>query len=319
MTTVSKITDHEKQAKNRLISQFRGKQNIDSLISMFSKRYQNLENYFFDFYGVRLNLQETVGKQLDHVGELVGQSRLGYPDDFFRILIVSKIGINTSTGTIPNLIDIFKIATSIRQEVVTLTRRRVNIVGFNVRNAFRFSPREDDGKLIISIENDGDFFTDFDSGTVNGFSVTDSEDLLISGRNWRRIGLSGTPDYPPVGQNFVFRLSKIHPEANIQFFNLENGEVAFGTDGFFPDSLRDFLFGRLQGVVLAGTRLNYVCFYLPGPKSFAFSGGIGGGFGAGQLGTVTENKTPFAFGGISNGDLGFGTVYDPLTGGVLAN
>ena len=171
--------------------------------------------------------------------------------------------------------------------------------------------------MIISIEDDGDFFTGLDAGTVNGFAITDSTDLLISGRNWRRIGLSGTPDYPPVGQDFVFNIVKTHPEANIHFFNLENGEVAVGTDGYFPEELRNFMLGRLKGVVLAGVRLDYICFYLPLQESFAFSGGVGGGFGAGKFGTVVVDSTPFSFDGPNKGDRGLGTVYDPLTGGIM--
>lgn len=312
MTRLVKITDHETRAKNRIITQFRDKENIEGLISVFAKRIQGLEDSLDGFYGGRLNIANAAGRQLDNIGRLIGQSRLGYSDSFYRVLLFSRIGINTSRGIIPDIINIAGISTTIREEMQSFMRQRVTIIARDTENSYRYSPSEDEGKLMFQIGEDGDFFGDLESGTMNGIEITDSVDLLLSGRNWRRIGLASVPEYPPVGQLFQFDFVKNHPPANIQFFNLENGEVAIGTDGFFPDNLRNFLFDRLTGIVLAGVRLDYICFYTPSDQGFAFAGDdTGGGFGE-----MITDDTPFAFAGEGSGD-GFGDLKDPLAGGIL--
>ena len=249
MTNVVKINSHEADAKDRLISQYRDGKNFDSLIGVFGKRSQALEDALFDFYSARLNIGSAVGRQLDNIGALIGQPRLGFGDDFYRILIYSRIGINTSRGIMPDLINIAGISTGITEEQRSFTRRRVSIIARDTRNSFRHTRLDDQGKLMFEVEDDGDFFGDLESGSLNGFPITDSVDLILSGRNWRRIGLDGMPDYPPVGQEYEFNFVKEHPPANIQFFNLSNGEVAFGTSGFFPKNLRNFLIERLEGIV----------------------------------------------------------------------
>ena len=113
-----------------------------------------------------------------------------------------------------------------------------------------------------------------------------------------------------------FNFIKNHAPANIQFFNLGNGETAFGTSGFFPANLREFLIERVRGTVIAGVRLAYICFYLPGNEAFAFIGGDGVGFDRGALGGITIDRPPFAFAGEEAGK-GLGSIYDPLTGGAL--
>ena len=116
MTNVVKINDHLQQAINRLISQYRDRPNINALLKTMVDRIQSVEDTLFDFYGKRLDINVAVGEQLNQIGELVGQDRLGYKDDFYRILIFSKIGINTSQGTVPDLIDIAEISTAIPTE-----------------------------------------------------------------------------------------------------------------------------------------------------------------------------------------------------------
>ena len=216
----------------------------------------------------------------------------------------------------PDLINIAGISSGVLQEQKSFARRRVSIIARDTRNSFRHTRLDDQGKLMFEVEGDGDFFGNLESGSVNGFPITDSTDLILSGRNWRRIGLSGMPNYPAVGQEYKFNFVKEHPPANIQFFNLGNGEVAFGTSGFFPENLKNFLIERLQGVVFAGVRLDYICFYLPGNQAFAFAGGNGAGFDRGALGSITVDKTPFTLAGEQSG-AGLGSVYDPLAGGVF--
>ena len=114
----------------------------------------------------------------------------------------------------------------------------------------------------------------------------------------------------------TLRASPLGPNAVIRYFNLGNGEVALGTSGNVPAGIKSFLIEQLDGMVLGGVRIDYICFYLPGDEAFAFAGGTGGGFGIGALGGITIDKTPFTLAGGTRGK-GLGTVRDPLTGGAF--
>ena len=221
MTNLTKINDHLAQAQNRVISQFRSGVNFGNLIKIMGERAQEFEDALFEFYRSRLSVENAQGIQLDNIGRLVGQARLGYSDDLYRVLIYARIGANNSRGTGPNLIEIAQILTS--------------------------------------------------------------------------------------GQD---------RDAIIQYFNLEGGEVAIGTDGNFPLPNRSFLIENLDDTPSAGVRLAYICFYLPGNEGFAFAGGDGGGFGTGGLASVAVDQTPFTLAGEGPGG-GLGSVHDPLTGGVF--
>ena len=317
MTNVVKINDHIAKAKQRLISQYRDKNNINAILEILTSRIQNMEDILYDFYGKRLDINIAQGEQLDRIGKLIDQDRLGYKDDFYRILIFSKIGINTSQGTVPDLIDIAEISTAIPTETRAIIRTREAFVGHSSMNAFRQNPKDDQGKLIIQVENDGDFLNTDLTGTVDGVRITDTFDLLISGKNWLRIGLAGNLNLPAVGQDHSFSIEKIHPQANIHFFNLGGGETAFGTDGYFPINLRAFLMDHLRDIVFAGIRLAYICFYLPGESSFGFGGNLSGsGFEKGELATQEVNSDEFRFFGDSPA-YGMGDYGDPLLGGKI--
>ena len=305
---MSKIENHIEQARDRLITQFRGKKNIDAIVQALGKQTQDLEDALFPFYDARLNINTAVGEQLDRLGQIVGQERLGYDDTFYRVLISARIGINTSQGTVPDLIDIASIATSVLQEIVEIPRVRVENITRDTQNGFNF-----DGIALLIQQGDfSKFFEDFTEGTVNGFTVTNSEPIQIAGSTWQRIEMA---NYPTFTDDFIFIVDKPHPQGNIQFFNLGNGEVAFGTSGYFPENLRGFLVAQLENTVIAGVRLDYICFYEP-DDAFAFAGGQGDGFGVGKFGSLSVDDTPFRLAGEGTGG-GLGSVYDPLTGGIF--
>lgn len=57
----------------------------------------------------------AVGQQLDNFGKIVDQPRLGFSDDFYRILLYAKIGINNSQGDPETIISILKLLTQSTQ------------------------------------------------------------------------------------------------------------------------------------------------------------------------------------------------------------
>lgn len=108
----TQITTHETDALARLLYQYKGKVNIESLIKdLYTTRTQLLENGLFQLFG-RLNIDNSTGVQLDGIGTIVGQLRLGLSDAVYRLFLKAKIGANVSEGDIPRVIDVWKLITN---------------------------------------------------------------------------------------------------------------------------------------------------------------------------------------------------------------
>lgn len=108
----TQITTHEADALNRLLYQYKGKSNIESLIKdICTTQIQELENAIIPLF-TRLSINDSVGLQLDNIGTIVGQSRLGLSDIVYRLFLKAKIGANVSEGDIPRVIDVWKLITN---------------------------------------------------------------------------------------------------------------------------------------------------------------------------------------------------------------
>lgn len=94
--TVSKITDHETQAKNRLISQWRNKPNLGFVVGAIQRQIQGLENTLWEMF--TLSVASAFGASLDFLGRLVGVQRAGRSDEVFRKLIRVQVSVNKSRG-----------------------------------------------------------------------------------------------------------------------------------------------------------------------------------------------------------------------------
>lgn len=107
----TQITTHVSDALDRLITQYRNKPRLMAIISAFVAQHQMLEDAIFQLYG-RLDIQNSIGAQLDGIGDIVGQDRLGFDDARYRILLLAKIGQNVSNGDPERIISIFKLLTN---------------------------------------------------------------------------------------------------------------------------------------------------------------------------------------------------------------
>ena len=76
----------------------------------FGNQIQELENKARELLYI-LNIDHSEGTQLDNIGTLVGQDRLGYNDEYYRILLKVKIGINVSEGDIERILALWKLIT----------------------------------------------------------------------------------------------------------------------------------------------------------------------------------------------------------------
>lgn len=112
MTDIIKIDDHVEQGLERRREQWRNKPNLESVIKSLTTGTQDLEDTFFDLCEKRLDLNQAEGEQLDQFGTIVGQERMNFDDDFYRILLLARIGINVSNGDPERIIDTLKLLTS---------------------------------------------------------------------------------------------------------------------------------------------------------------------------------------------------------------
>lgn len=108
----TQITTHESDALARLLYQYKGKPKLESLIKdIITTQTQELENAIIPLFS-RLNINDSIGLQLDNIGTIVGQPRLGLLDTVYRLFLKAKIGANVSESDIPRVIDVWKLITN---------------------------------------------------------------------------------------------------------------------------------------------------------------------------------------------------------------
>lgn len=99
------ITTHVQDALDRLLQQYRGRPNIQGLITAFAQHVQKLENALYPLDAGR-QIFNAVGKQLDGLGEIVGIKRNGISDAEYLLFIYGTIAENFSDTTIPTIINV---------------------------------------------------------------------------------------------------------------------------------------------------------------------------------------------------------------------
>lgn len=107
---MDKITNHVEQAKDRLIEQYKNSENLIGTLKVFTEGTQELEDALYSLLNGRW-VDQAEGTVLDDFGTIVGQDRLGYDDDFYRLLIYMRIGKNISEGEPERVISVYKIIT----------------------------------------------------------------------------------------------------------------------------------------------------------------------------------------------------------------
>src|SRR5579862_9413233 len=104
------ITDHVAQALSRLAQQYRGKPRLAGMVAVLGKQIQEIEDMLFSILGETIDL--SVGAQLDVLGRIVGEKRLGDGDANYRLRIKARILLNVSSGAPEELLAIFRLLTS---------------------------------------------------------------------------------------------------------------------------------------------------------------------------------------------------------------
>jgi hypothetical protein len=102
------IKDHVEEGRGLLLEQYKGKPRLDALLASYTRQVQKLEDAVWSVILGRM-LENAVGVQLDKIGKIVGQPRLGEPDVRYRMLIQVRIAINRSSGYPDEIVNIVRL------------------------------------------------------------------------------------------------------------------------------------------------------------------------------------------------------------------
>lgn len=107
----AQITNHHSEAVLRLLQQFRGKPKLEAMLGIVTHQIQQLEDAFWELMTER-QLTTAIGAQLDIIGAILGQSRVVdetttlTDDNDYRAMLGIKILVNTSNGTMDEILEI---------------------------------------------------------------------------------------------------------------------------------------------------------------------------------------------------------------------
>lgn len=111
MSLPAKETQHLAQARALLIEQFKNRAVIDGFLQSYVNRVQELEDAIWDVIDKRI-LDVAVDAQLDSLGSIVGELRLGRSDDDFRAAVRLRIRVNRSKGRAVDVLDVAMLASA---------------------------------------------------------------------------------------------------------------------------------------------------------------------------------------------------------------
>lgn len=92
---------------DRLLEQFKDKPNIEAVLTSYLEQTNDLEDVYESLLNER-SISTAVGSQLDLLGALVNEPRLGRSDSVYRLAILTRIGINNSEGTPNQILSLLK-------------------------------------------------------------------------------------------------------------------------------------------------------------------------------------------------------------------
>jgi hypothetical protein len=178
------------RALDLLLQQFKTKENIAQVISIFAQQYQEIEDVLKDLYNGRY-IEGAVGTQLDGIGSIVGAERFGATDEQYRNVIRFQIMINKSGGEPETLIGALKFIS--QSAKVSLREYFPAKVGGEISNADNLINLPENINrymqalcgggikwLYTIITNDFPFTFDDDTNSeTGGFSMVDTMGVLL--------------------------------------------------------------------------------------------------------------------------------------------
>ena len=99
--------DHAASSAARLAEQFKRSPNLLALLDSLAAQAQLMEQSLQDLLKLR-SVATAFGAQLDVLGKIVGQPRLGFSDTKYRTYIKAKMLLNTASATTPDIYAVFR-------------------------------------------------------------------------------------------------------------------------------------------------------------------------------------------------------------------
>ena len=95
---------------DRMLSQWSDKVIIRGLFESYLDNIQVVEDMWFQLLNER-DIFTAIGEQLNVLGTIVGEARLGKGDDEYRQAILNRVALNSSDGTPPRVLEILTLIT----------------------------------------------------------------------------------------------------------------------------------------------------------------------------------------------------------------
>jgi hypothetical protein len=111
MAIVVPIKDHPEQGLALRIGQYKEKPRLERLFAVFLWQVQLLEDAVYDLL-VKRFIDNATGAQLDLIGKIVGEKRLGRDDDEYRLFIRVRVQINRANATAPSVLTVLAMLTA---------------------------------------------------------------------------------------------------------------------------------------------------------------------------------------------------------------
>lgn len=103
------IADWRARLRKRLYWQFRSKPRWQALADLLAAQAQDLEDATQTLFSFP-NIDDSEGPQLDLIGRIIGQVRLGTSDAVYRMYLKARVLINRSSGRFDELYAVLKAA-----------------------------------------------------------------------------------------------------------------------------------------------------------------------------------------------------------------
>lgn len=98
MATIDYVVDWSARLRSRLYTQFRGKVTWGQWTDVLGSLSQDWEDAAQTLLTI-LDIDASSGFQLDAIGRMIGQSRVGADDPTYRLYLRARVLANRSTGT----------------------------------------------------------------------------------------------------------------------------------------------------------------------------------------------------------------------------
>lgn len=102
------IGDHEERAARKLVPAYWGKPVVAAVLSAFTREIQTLEDTLWEMLELR-TIDNADLPRLKVLGKIVGQPRLGFSEENYRLLIRARALANVSRGRGSDLIAVLEV------------------------------------------------------------------------------------------------------------------------------------------------------------------------------------------------------------------